>query len=301
MQQQFCASCGAQIDVTRQRFCMACGAPLTEEAYVAVMNEQAQWQAPMQTTPMPYMPAPQQPPRRKSKTGLIAIVCIAIVAVIAVAFIVLNMGSCSGSSTFAPQSSASTASEPADSSETSAVDADDDDDDADDDDADDDDADDEGAADEDADDDDADDDEVYDELNEAYYTMGGQADRIRDVAATLNNTIFKKDYAERTSAADAAYRLQDEVYDLLSDLEETSVPADSHHFGTKQTLIELQQDLCKRIDVICEAWDISLQHDNPKSHESEIRKPLGRDNDSKGVNIYKKDFESRFADARPQR
>ena len=281
MQQQFCASCGAQIDVTRQRFCMACGAPLTEEAYVAVMNEQAQWQAPMQTTPMPYMPAPQQPPRRKSKTGLIAIVCIAIVAVIAVAFIVLNMGSCSGSSAFAPQSSASTASEPADSSETSAVDADDDDDDAD--------------------DDDADDDEVYDELNEAYYTMGGQADRIRDVAATLNNTIFKKDYAERKSAADAAYRLQDEVYDLLSDLEETSVPADSHHFGTKQTLIELQQDLCKRIDVICEAWDISLQHDNPKSHESEIRKPLGRDNDSKGVNIYKKDFESRFADARPQR
>ena len=298
MQQQFCASCGAQIDVTRQRFCMACGAPLTEEAYVAVMNEQAQWQAPMQTTPMPYMPAPQQPPRRKSKTGLIAIVCIAIVAVIAVAFIVLNMGSCSGSSTFAPQSSASTASEPADSSETSAVDADDDDDGADDDDADDD-ADDEGAADEDA--DDADDDEVYDELNEAYYTMGGQADRIRDVAATLNSTIFKKDYAERKSAADAAYRLQDEVYDLLSDLEETSVPADSHHFGTKQTLIELQQDLCKRIDVICEAWDISLQHDNPKSHESEIRKPLGRDNDSKGVNIYKKDFESRFADARPQR
>ena len=131
--------------------------------------------------------------------------------------------------------------------------------------------------------------------------MGGQADRIKDTAATLNNTIFTSNRSARQSAADDAKRLKQEVSDQLDELKRLSVPSGSKYYSSQQTLIELQQDLYNRIDVMCQAWDISLQYDSPKDHESAIKKPLGKDNDSNGVNVYKKDFESRYPSARPVR
>ena len=239
------------------------------------------------TQPYPQ-PAPQ-PAGGSGASRIVIIVSAVIVVLVAVGFIVTNLGSCG--STSAPQPTESTAVVDGDSS-SSADDGDGED--ADDETIDEDDG-------EDADDDDARDDEIYGALSDAYDTMGDQANRIKDVAGVLNNTIFASDRAKREAAARDAYDLQGQVADLLDELNGLDVASSSRYHTDWQTLIELQEDLQKRIDVMCEAWDISLQYSKPKDHEAAITKPLGKDNDSKGVNIYKKDFEDRYPNARPQR
>lgn len=144
--------------------------------------------------------------------------------------------------------------------------------------------------------------QLYEELVDIYDTMGAQADRIKTVATTLNNTIFTSDKQARQSASREAHDLFDEVDSQLARLKTLQSGSSSTRYASDiDTLIDLQQDLYNRIDVMCQAWDISLSYSNPKDHEAAIKKPLGKDNDSKGVNIYKKDFESRYPGARPTR
>lgn len=146
------------------------------------------------------------------------------------------------------------------------------------------------------------DEQLYEELVDIYDTMGTQADRIKDVATTLNNTIFTSDKQARQNASRAAHDLFDEVDSQLARLKTLRSDSSSTRYASDiDTLIDLQQDLYNRIDVMCQAWDISLSYSNPKDHEAAIKKPLGKDNDSNGVNIYKKDFESRYPGARPTR
>ena len=146
------------------------------------------------------------------------------------------------------------------------------------------------------------DEQLYEELVDAYDAMGAQADRIKTVATTLNNTIFTSDKQARQSASREAHDLLDEVDSQLARLKTLQSSSSSTRYASDiETLIELQQDLYNRIDVMCQAWDISLSYSNPKDHEAAIKKPLGKDNDSNGVNIYKKDFESRYPGARPTR
>ena len=147
-----------------------------------------------------------------------------------------------------------------------------------------------------------DEEELYAELVGIYDAMGTQADRIKSVATTLNNTIFVSDKQARQSASREAHDLFDEVDAQLERLKTLKSNSSSTRYASDiDTLIDLQQDLYNRIDVMCQAWDISLSYSNPKNHEAAIKKPLGKDNDSNGVNIYKKDFESRYPGAHPTR
>lgn len=236
-------------------------------------------------------PYPQPAPAPAGGSGasrIVIIVSAAIVAIVAIMFIVMNMGQCSGSPVPQPSSSTEVVIEDMDDAgDTDDLDGLDDADDADDAD--------------DVDDDAVSDEDIYRVLNDAYDRMGSQADRIKDTAATLNNTIFVSDSSKRNAAASDAYALEAEVLDLRETLSDLDVPFDSRYYSDQQTLLELQEDLYMRIDVMCQAWDISLQYSNPKDHEAAIKKPLGKDNDSSGLNIYKKDFENRYPNARPQR
>jgi hypothetical protein len=223
---------------------------------------------------------------------IVIIVSAVIIALVGLAFAVMNLGS--GGSTPAVPTGGSTIAQDNSSSSADVEEAEEEDDT----DARMDDVDDDADADDSA---DASEDEIYRTLVDAYEKMGSQADGIKDVAATLNNTIFTSDRAKREAAANDAYKLQEQVAGLLGDLRALDVPSSSRYYDDRKTLVALQEDLQKRIDVMCEAWDISLQYSTPKDHESAIKKPLGKDNDSSGTNIYKKDFESRYPSARPQK
>ena len=307
MVQRFCTRCGAQVDAGSQSFCTTCGAPI-EAGEPQLAGAQAEgrrldgfdtpaagdWEAaPGQYAPYdapgyqyggntaqippasPVPPVPPVPPKRVNPIVIAAIVA-AFILLAAVAYALLAPHD-SKPGTFAdPGPSTTTASIEEPPSESSSVAS--------------------SSVEE------VDEDAVYDELVDIYDAMGTQADRIKNVAGTLNNTVFTADKQTRQNAAREAYDLQDEISAQMAQLKQLgSSYTGTRHDGEIETLIDLQEDLCKRIDVMCEAWDISLSYSNPKQHDAEILKPLARDNDSKGINVYKKDFESRYPDSRPTR
>lgn len=145
----------------------------------------------------------------------------------------------------------------------------------------------------------ADESQLFEMLTAAYDKMGEWDQRIADVAVDFNNTWASSDSATRRANADDAKRLQAEVRTQLSTLQQLSVPSGSKYAQDHQNLIQLQTDLDKRISVIVEAWDNALASSDPKANEKSVLAPLARDNDSEGKNIYKKDFDSLYPNARP--
>jgi hypothetical protein len=145
----------------------------------------------------------------------------------------------------------------------------------------------------------AEDEELYESLVQAYDRMGDYDARIADAAAVFNSTYTSSNSSERQSNSKSAHALREEIQSGLNELKGLSVNANSKYRQSHQTMVQLQQDLFNRIDVICKAWDNSLRYDKPKDHTKEILEPIARDNDGNGVNIYKKDFDAVYPGARP--
>lgn len=156
------------------------------------------------------------------------------------------------------------------------------------------------------DDDDADDDDaigeqnVYDQLS-SYYSMLSDLDQqVRDCATTFNTYYLKDDRSSRQSASDAAEALEDQIGDLKDEVEDLDVPIDSQNYSSWKDIITLYDDLENRIDVICDAWEISLECSSPANHKDEIVAPLARDNVAgTNDNKYRLDFEDRYPGAAP--
>ena len=156
------------------------------------------------------------------------------------------------------------------------------------------------------DDDDADDDDaigeqnVYDQLS-SYYSMLSDLDQqVRDCATTFNTHYLKDDRSSRQSASDAAEALEDQIGDLKDEVEDLDVPIDSQNYSSWKDIITLYDDLENRIDVICDAWEISLEYSSPANHKDEIVAPLARDNVAgTNDNKYRLDFEDRYPGAAP--
>ncbi len=156
------------------------------------------------------------------------------------------------------------------------------------------------------DDDDADDDDaigeqnVYDQLS-SYYSMLSDLDQqVRDCATTFNTYYLKDDRSSRQSASDAAEALEDQIGDLKDEVEDLDVPIDSQNYSSWKDIITLYDDLENRIDVICDAWEISLEYSSPANHKDEIVAPLARDNVAgTNDNKYRLDFEDRYPGAAP--
>ena len=156
------------------------------------------------------------------------------------------------------------------------------------------------------DDDDADDDDaigeqnVYDQLS-SYYSMLSDLDQqVRDCATTFNTYYLKDDRSSRQSASDAAEALEDQIGDLKDEVEDLDVPIDSQNYSSWKDIITLYNDLENRIDVICDAWEISLEYSSPANHKDEIVAPLARDNVAgTNDNKYRLNFEDRYPGAAP--
>lgn len=156
------------------------------------------------------------------------------------------------------------------------------------------------------DDDDADDDDaigeqnVYDQLSSYYSRLSDLDQQVRDCATTFNTYYLKDDRSSRQSASDAAESLEDQINDLKDEVEDLDVPIDSQNYGSWKDIITLYDDLENRIDVICDAWEISLEYSSPANHKDEIVAPLARDNVAgTNDNKYRLDFEDRYPGAAP--
>lgn len=156
------------------------------------------------------------------------------------------------------------------------------------------------------DDDDADDDDaigeqnVYDQLSSYYSRLSDLDQQVRDCATTFNTYYLKDDRSSRQSASDAAEALEDQISDLKDEVEDLDVPIDSQNYSSWKDIITLYDDLENRIDVICDAWEISLEYSSPANHKDEIVAPLARDNVAgTNDNKYRLDFEDRYPGAAP--
>ena len=141
---------------------------------------------------------------------------------------------------------------------------------------------------------------VYDQLSSYYSRLSDLDQQVRDCAATFNTYYLKDDRSSRQSASDAAEALEDQIGDLKDEVEDLDVPIDSQNYSSWKDIITLYDDLENRIDVICDAWEISLEYSSPANHKDEIVAPLARDNVAGTTdNKYRLDFEDRYPGAAP--
>lgn len=141
---------------------------------------------------------------------------------------------------------------------------------------------------------------VYDQLSSYYSGLSDLDQQVRDCATTFNTYYLKDDRSSRQSASDAAEALEDQISDLKDEVEDLDVPIDSQNYGSWKDIITLYDDLENRIDVICDAWEISLEYSSPANHKDEIVAPLARDNVAgTNDNKYRLDFEDRYPGAKP--
>lgn len=141
---------------------------------------------------------------------------------------------------------------------------------------------------------------VYDQLSSYYSRLSDLDQQVRDCATTFNTYYLKDDRSSRQSASDAAEALEDQIGDLKDEVEDLDVPIDSQNYSSWKDIITLYDDLENRIDVICDAWEISLEYSIPANHKDEIVAPLARDNVAgTNDNKYRLDFEDRYPGAAP--
>lgn len=141
---------------------------------------------------------------------------------------------------------------------------------------------------------------VYDQLSSYYSRLSDLDQQVRDCATTFNTYYLKDDRNSRQSASDAAEALEDQIGDLKDEVEDLDVPIDSQNYSSWKDIITLYDDLENRIDVICDAWEISLEYSSPANHKDEIVAPLARDNVAgTNDNKYRLDFEDRYPGAAP--
>lgn len=141
---------------------------------------------------------------------------------------------------------------------------------------------------------------VYDQLSSYYSRLSDLDQQVRDCATTFNTYYLKDDRSSRQSASDAAEALEDQIGDLKDEVEDLDVPVDSQNYSSWKDIIALYDDLENRIDVICDAWEISLEYSSPANHKDEIVAPLARDNVAgTNDNKYRLDFEERYPGAAP--
>lgn len=141
---------------------------------------------------------------------------------------------------------------------------------------------------------------IYDQLSSCYSRLSDLDQQIRDCATTFNTYYLKDDRSSRQSASDTAEALEDQIGALKDEVEDLDVPVDSQNYSSWKDIIALYDDLENRIDVICDAWEISLEYSSPANHKDEIVAPLARDNVAgTNDNKYRLDFEDRYPGAKP--
>ena len=141
---------------------------------------------------------------------------------------------------------------------------------------------------------------LYRRLSEYYDLLEDLDSQVRACAEAFNGSYLEEDYTTRQNLADVAERTEDTIeqhYDIVEDLD---VPTSSKNYSSWKDIIALYDDLDHRIDVICDAWEISLKYAKPADHKDEIVAPLSRDNVAgTNDNKYRLDFEQRYPGAKP--
>ena len=142
--------------------------------------------------------------------------------------------------------------------------------------------------------------DVYNKLNSYYGKLSSYDESVRSCATTFNQDYIKDSYSIRDSDKTQAENLRDEIESMYDEVNDMTVDTSSKNYNSWKDIITLYDDLFNRIDVICDAWDVSCDYSSPEDHKDEIVAPLARDNISgTNDNKYRVDYEQRYDGAKP--
>ena len=119
--------------------------------------------------------------------------------------------------------------------------------------------------------------------------------RVMDCADDFNNNYFSSSRSTRESLARISFALEDDIDQDAYLVYELEPSESSEYYDEWMGILELYICLWCRIDVINQAWSISLQYDDPAGHEDEILAPIYADRGADGDNIYY----TRYKELRP--
>ena len=291
----FCTNCGSE-NPAGVTFCTNCGASLANQQQTPVVPTQPQVQPRVQPQIQPaaqpsgqfYAGVPVQqrpadlPKKNYTPVVIAAIAAIAVVAVVAILAFSGALGNKDGASNdvYNPNnvtstssasssnaSSGSTASTSSGSTSTTS-----------------------SSANSDA------DVQSYQNLTRYYDALADYDSRIAACATDFNNNYALESYSDRRAYLSTAQTLSSELSSSISSLSATSVS--SNYTGTKSEIQTCYSDCKNRIDVIIEAWNISLKYSVPKNHKDTIIAPIKRDSDGQN-NRYYTDFNNRYPNCCP--
>ena len=142
--------------------------------------------------------------------------------------------------------------------------------------------------------------DTYNKLDSYYGKLSSYDQSVRDCATTFNQDYIKDSYSIRNSDKTQAENLRDEIESMYDEVNGMTVDTSSKNYNSWKDIITLYDDLFNRIDVICDAWDVSCDYSSPEDHKDEIVAPLARDNISgTNDNKYRVDYEQRYDGAKP--
>ncbi|MGI6033140.1 MAG: hypothetical protein ACOX69_06960 [Coriobacteriales bacterium] len=142
--------------------------------------------------------------------------------------------------------------------------------------------------------------DYYDELYAYYKALGNYDKRVSSAATAFNNYHKKEDYSLRSSYSDDASQLRDEISAEQDDINNFYVESSSSYYNDYEHMKQLASWLYERIDVICRAWDISLEYSYPADYEDEITAPLKAEVDSgQSNNRYYIMFKNHYSKWKP--
>ena len=129
----------------------------------------------------------------------------------------------------------------------------------------------------------------YDELCSLLSQANTYDTKISACAADFNNLSLTESKDSRQTAANTASALSSDIKSTVTQVRNAE-PSDRilypENYENWELLCEAYDCLQNRIDVICQAWTISLKYDKPAEHEAEIDAPLKAQKDSTGNNKY---------------
>ena len=142
--------------------------------------------------------------------------------------------------------------------------------------------------------------DTYNKLSSYYGKLSSYDESVRNCATTFNQDYIKDSYSVRDSDKTQAENLRDEIESMYDEVNDMTVDASSKNYNSWKDIITLYDDLFNRIDVICDAWEVSCGYSSPEDHKDEIVAPLARDNISgTNDNKYRVDYEQRYDGAKP--
>ncbi|MDO4290802.1 MAG: zinc ribbon domain-containing protein [Eggerthellaceae bacterium] len=144
----------------------------------------------------------------------------------------------------------------------------------------------------------ADDVSIKSMLTSYYDQLSGFDGEVRACATEFNNTYASASMSARQASLATCENLESRVDSRLEQVKALNVPQSSAYYAKFRDICTLYDDLSHRIGVIVEAWEICVRYDDPSAHQDEITAPIARDNDGQS-NIYFRDYEQRYPNARP--